>query len=179
MLRKLEEGRRRRGGDAVTVRGTDRARGNGVQSVVRISGRVVSPKRSRIFPRWRNTTPARATISAISKRPRQAVSIPIIGSLNGASLRRLGALCQDDRGRWRRRAGIEHLLRADRPQHDGCRCRAALCRSWWRKCVSQFPYLLAVKIGPNFTSLPNFAQQTGRGRCRRSGAVQSLCRSRH
>ncbi len=57
---------------------------------------------------------------------KQAVSIPIIGSLNGAFARRLDSLRQDDRRSRRRRIGIEYLLRSDRRPDDGGRCRTTL-----------------------------------------------------
>ena len=52
------------------------------------------------------------------RRAKQAVKIPIIGSLNGSFHGRLGGVREEDRGSRRRRFGTEYLLHSHRRRNE-------------------------------------------------------------
>ncbi len=72
-------------------------------------------------------------VSALKK----ALSIPVIGSLNGVSRRRLDPLCPPDPGCRRGRPGTEPVLHPDRSRPEEPRSWKQPRSSWWQQVKRQ------------------------------------------
>ena len=108
----------------------------------------------------------------------KTLSDPVIGSLNGSS-----------KGGWTRYAKAMQEAGADAlelniyfvPTEPLMTSTEVEQRywNWWQRCAQNVSIPLAVKIGPNFSGLPNFATGLIRRRCQWTGAVQPLPGARH
>ena len=119
---------------------------------------IISSKRFRSGPTWTSITGALQTTSREIKRAKKAISIPVIAGINGVGL-----------GNWARHAVLLEDAGADAVELNAYfvptdpEATAAQVEKRYLDLVAAVREAvtipLAVKLGPYFTSLPNFARR--------------------